>query len=231
VLSELLDDSAYFSSYVGGIFMLFVQALGQLEHLGMPLGNVSLHLVVVMGKQRVFDVLSENLTLDKVSSLDKLIEGLEGDLNFFEFRVFCQFFNVKESFSVSELVNLIVSVVKEFAELVGLVHVLISLRERTVSDDAFVLLLKLIHVFFELVLLVLKLVLHLLLLCLDLLFAEGNSQFDVSRSGLKANASLHIFSAVLKEVLVEHEVMSFDVLVECNHVRASHFLGLLDEGA
>jgi small basic protein len=89
VLSELLDNSAYFSSYVGGFFMLFIQTLGQLEHLGVPLANVSLHLVVVVSKQRVFDVFSENLTLDKVSSLDKLIEGLKGDLNFFEFRVFC----------------------------------------------------------------------------------------------------------------------------------------------
>jgi hypothetical protein len=64
VLSEFFNDLADFSSNVRGFFMLFVQTLSELEAFLVPLGYVSFHLVVVMSKEGVLNVLSENLTFD-----------------------------------------------------------------------------------------------------------------------------------------------------------------------
>jgi hypothetical protein len=103
------------------------------------------------------------------------------------------------------------------------------LGERAESDDAFIQLLVIKHVLSELILLVLKLVLHGLFLLLNLSLTLTNGAFDISRSGLQADAGFNVLCAIFEEVFIKHQVMLFNIFVEGNHGGAGNILGLSDE--
>jgi len=211
--------------------VLFIQTLGQLEALGVPLAYVGFHLIVVVGEERVLHVLSEHLTLDQIGSVDQFVEGLEISLNFLKLGVFSELLLAEEGFTALELVDLIVSIHEVLAELVGFAHVLLDLREAAESDDVIVEFLVLKHVLVELSLLVLQLGLHDFFLLIHDLLALGNAKLNLSRLDFLFHGDFDVFFLVGEEVLVQHKVMLFNVLVEGNKHRLGLILGLVDEGA